>query len=167
MSLITPEIGLFFWMVVIFGVVFFILAKFGFPIITRMIDKRNDHIQSSLQEAQAARDSLASLAEEQAELLRQTKAEQGRILKETSEMRAQMIDQAKQEAQQEAAKILDHARGEIEREKEAALRDIRSQVSMMSLGIAEKVLRKNLSDEQAQTDYIEQMLSESNGANLS
>ena len=66
MSLITPDFGLIFWMVIIFGAVFFILAKFGFPVITRMVEKRNDHIAGSLKAAEEAQKKLAGLAEEQA-----------------------------------------------------------------------------------------------------
>ena len=84
MNLITPDTGLLFWMVLIFGIVFFILAKWGFPAITGMVDKRNEHISESLRLADEARERMSHLAEEQKALIAETKAEQSRILKEAA-----------------------------------------------------------------------------------
>ena len=107
MSLITPDFGLLFWMLVIFGAVFFILAKFGFPLITSMVDKRNEHIRESLRAAEQARLSLENLAAEQARLIEQTKVEQGRIIKEAADAKAAMLAQAREQAGIEAAKVLE------------------------------------------------------------
>ena len=87
MSLITPDFGLLFWMVLIFGIVFFVLAKFGFPVITSMVQKRSDHIAESLRKAQEAQDKLEGLAAEQTKMIEQTRLEQKRILKEASQAR--------------------------------------------------------------------------------
>ena len=107
MSLITPDFGLLFWMVVIFGIVFFLLAKFGFPVITKAVQKRSDHIADSLKAADEAQAQLANMAQEQAKMIEETRLEQSRILKEASETRASIIAQAREEAQQEAQYVID------------------------------------------------------------
>ena len=126
MSLITPDIGLLFWMVVIFGAVFFILAKWGFPVITRMVEKRSDYIRDSLAAAEKARLELDSFASEQQKILDRTRAEQGKILAEASRTREEILNRAKEEAAAESAKILQKTREEITAEKEAALSELRS-----------------------------------------
>ena len=113
MSLITPDFGLLFWMVVIFGIVFFLLAKFGFPVITNAVQKRSDHIADSLKAADEAQARLAGRADEQAKMIEETRLEQSRILKEASETRERIIAQAQEEAAAEAAKLLEHAKVEI------------------------------------------------------
>ena len=84
MSLVTPDFGLLFWMVIIFGVVFFVLAKFGFPVITGMVRKRSDHIEESLKKAQEAQEALENLTRESRRINEEARAEQGRILKEAT-----------------------------------------------------------------------------------
>lgn len=143
MSLVTPDSGLLFWMVIIFGVVFFILAKFGFPVITDMVRKRTESISQSLKLADEARAELAELNKEQSELLLQAKKEQARVLEDAAKVKASIIEQAKVQAQQEAEKVLAQARTEIAAEKESALRDIRKEVALLSMNITEKVLRTN------------------------
>lgn len=167
MSLITPEFGLLFWMVVIFGVVFFLLAKFGFPIITGMVEKRNDHIAGSLKAAEDARQRLESLAEEQNEMIEKARLEQSRILKEATETRDSIVSQAKEQAQEEAGKILEHARLEIAAERESAIRDIRSQVAAISVEVAEKIVRKDLEDPSCQQALLDRMVDEASNARLS
>ena len=160
MSLITPDFGLLFWMVVIFGIVFFLLAKFGFPVITKAVQTRSDHIADSLQAADQAREQLANLAQEQARMIEETRLEQSRILKEASETRERIISQAKEEASAEAAKVLEHAKLEIAAERESAIRDIRRQVAMISVDVAEKILRDKLSDSKTQMDLVTRMVDE-------
>ena len=113
MSLITPDFGLLFWMVVIFGIVFFLLAKFGFPVITNAVQKRSDHIADSLKAADEAQARLAGMAEEHARMIEETRLEQSRILKEASEARESIIAQAREEAAAEASKLLEHVAGRI------------------------------------------------------
>ncbi|MBQ6244695.1 MAG: F0F1 ATP synthase subunit B [Bacteroidales bacterium] len=166
MSLITPDFGLLFWMVVIFGLVFFILAKFGFPVITQAVQKRSDHIAESLKAADEAEARLAGMAEEHARMLEETRLEQSRILKEASEARANIIAQAREEAQQEAAKLLEHAKVEIAAERESAIRDIRRQVAMISVEVAEKIVRKDLGDGADQLSLIDRMVDEASQAQI-
>ena len=164
MSLITPDFGLLFWMVVIFGLVFFLLAKFGFPVITNAVQKRSDHIAESLQAAQQAEERLAGMAEEHARMIEETRLEQSRILKEASESRERIIAQAKEDAAAEAAKLLDHAKVEIAAERESAIRDIRRQVAMISVEVAEKIVRKDLEGEDGQLSMIDRMVEEASRA---
>lgn len=160
MSLITPDFGLLFWMVLIFGIVFFLLAKFGFPMITGMVDRRSERINESIAKAKEAEESLATLAEQQKKLLQEARAEQAKILKEASEARDQMIARAKEDAQAQAADIIGRARAQIENEKETALRDIRSQVAMLSVEIAEKVVQDKLKDNSSQMALLDKLFDE-------
>lgn len=160
MSLITPDFGLLFWMVLIFGIVFFLLAKFGFPMITGMVDRRSERINESIAKAKEAEESLATLAEQQKKLLQEARAEQVKILKEASEARDQMIARAKEDAQAQAADIIGRARAQIENEKETALRDIRSQVAMLSVEIAEKVVQDKLKDNSSQMALLDKLFDE-------
>ena len=163
MSLITPDFGLIFWMVIIFGAVFFILAKFGFPVITRMVEKRNDHIAGSLKAAEEAQKKLAGLAEEQAALIEKTRLEQGRLIKEASETRDAIVAQASREA----AAMIEHAKTEIAAERESAIRDIRSQVASISVEVAEKIVRKDLGDAGSQQALLDRLVDEASKARLS
>lgn len=160
MSLLLPDSGLLFWMVLIFAIVFFILAKFGFPVITQMIDKRREYIDSSLRLAKEADEKMSKMSEEQARMIAQAREEQNRILKEAAQARDNIVRNAQEQAQDEARKIIAEAKVRIEAEKESALRDIRSQVALLSVKVAEKVIRQDLSSDKAQMDLVYKMLDE-------
>ena len=166
MSLITPDFGLLFWMVVIFGLVFFILARFGFPIITKAVQKRSDHIADSLKAADEAQARLAGLAEEQVRMIEETRLEQSRILKEASEARESIIAQAKATASAEAAKLLEHAKVEIAAERESAIRDIRREVAMISVEVAEKIVRKDIDADGGQLALLDRLVDEASQAKI-
>ena len=166
MSLITPDFGLLFWMVVIFGIVFFLLAKFGFPVITKAVQSRSDHIADSLKAADEAQARLAGMAEEQAKMIEETRLEQSRILKEASEAREKIIAQAKEDASAEAAKLLEHAKVEIAAERESAIRDIRRQVAMISVEVAEKIVRKDLDQGDGQLALLDRLVDEAEKAQI-
>jgi F-type H+-transporting ATPase subunit b len=160
MNLITPDAGLLFWMVVIFGLLFFLLWKFGFPIITSMVEKRNSTIEKSLKDAHEIEARMGQMVEEHARMLEEARKEQAQILRDATDTRNKILAQAKDDAREEAAKILAEARTEIEAEKEAALRDVRKEVAVLSVSIAEKILRKELADDGAQREYIDRMVEE-------
>lgn len=160
MSLITPDFGLLFWMLIIFGVVFFLLAKFGFPLITGMVEKRNEYIRESLRAAEQARLNLENLAAEQQKLIEQTRVEQGRMIKEAADTRAAMLAEAREQAEAEAAKVMEKARAQIEAEKNDAIREIRSQLSTLSVAVAEKVVRKEMEDSEARKALLETLIDE-------
>ena len=160
MSLLTPEIGLLFWMIVAFGVVFFVLAKFGFPIITQMVDERKKYIDESLEAAREANEKLAKIQEESAAMLKQAQEKQSQILAEAMEMRKQIVEKAETEATAAGQKIITEAPQQIQAEKEDAIRDIRRQVGELSVQVAEKVLRQTLSTDKEQMAMIDRMLDE-------
>lgn len=160
MSLLTPEIGLLFWMIVAFGVVFFVLAKFGFPIITQMVDERKKYIDESLEAAREANEKLAKIQEESAAMLKQAQEKQSQILAEAMEMRKQIVEKAETEATAAGQKIITEARQQIQAEKEDAIRDIRRQVGELSVQVAEKALRQTLSTDKEQMAMIDRMLDE-------
>jgi F-type H+-transporting ATPase subunit b len=160
MSLLTPDPGLLFWMLLSFGAVFFVLAKYGFPVIVKMVDDRKAFIDKSLEAAKAANDRLAGIKEEGDRILNQTREEEIRILKDANEMRNRIIGEAKEQAAIEAAKLIAEARTAIQKEKETAIRDIRNQVVTLSIDIAEKVLRRNLDDQAAQRELVDKLIEE-------
>ncbi len=160
MSLITPDFGLLVWMTLIFGIVFFVLAKWGFPLITGMVDKRSDRIEQSIAKAREAEKSLSEFAYRQEQLIEETRKEQARILKEATEAREQLLAAAKEQARDEASQLIQQARTQIAAEKESALRDIRSEVASLSVEVAEKVLREKLSSEEAQLSLIDRVVGE-------
>lgn len=164
MNLVTPDGGLLFWMTLIFLLLFFVLARFGFPVITGMVEKRNRHIDESLKMAQEARARMENLAAEQAALLEKTRQEQGVMLREAAQTRATIIANAQKEAEEKAEKIIEKARVEIAAEKESALRDIRKKVAMLSVDIAEKVIRKDLENDDAQMRYLDKLVGEMSSA---
>ena len=166
MSLVTPEFGLLFWMVVIFGLVFFLLAKFGFPVITDMVDKRSAKIAQSLKDADEIEARMASWKVEQAQMLEATRKEQSLMLREAAATRARIVADAQAQAQAEADRILSEAQARIEAEKESALRDVRKEIALLSVQVAEKVLRHELSDESSQRAFIDQLVDETSQAQM-
>jgi F-type H+-transporting ATPase subunit b len=158
MDLMIPDSGLLFWMTIIFAIVFFILAKFGFPIITGMVEKRTKRINDSLEAARIAEEALANLKQEQERLVAETRAEQAKLMQEAAAERDRMIVQAQEQARAEAQKIMDDARIRINEEKEAAMKEVRNEVAKVSLAIAEKVVRKELSSDQSQKELIDSLV---------
>lgn len=160
MNLITPDSGLLFWMVLIFGIVFFLLAKFGFPVITSMVEKRNETIEKSLKDAKEIELKMTEMVQEHARMLEEARKEQAQILREATDSRKQILEQAKTDAREEADKIVTEARARIAEEKESAMRDIRREAALLSVGVAEKILREELSSEKAQQAYLERLVDE-------
>ena len=154
MNLVTPDSGLLFWMVLIFLVVLGILWKFGFPMITGMVEKRTAHIDESLRLAREAEERMKGLAQEQKELIEKTRVQQSQMLKEATAAKAQ------DEARQQAEIIIEKARVEIAAEKESAMREIRRDVAALSIQVAEKILRDRLAPEQRQAEYIDKLIGE-------
>lgn len=160
MSLLLPDSGLLFWMTIIFVIVFFLLAKFGFPVITGMVEKRTGKINDALAAAREAQERLSKLTQEQERLIREARDEQERILREAAAERQRMILMAKEEASVEAGKIIEEAKVRINEEKEAALRDVRKEIAVISMTVAEKVLRKELASDPEQTALVDKMVDE-------
>lgn len=160
MSLLTPDSGLLFWMVIVFGIVFVILAKYGFPVIVRMVDERKEYIDKSLQAARRANEQLVGVKAESEAILARAREEQARILNEALATRERIVKEARTQAQVEGQKLLDEAKKQIQTEKDSAISDIRRQVAVLSVDIAEKILRKNLDNEKEQMAMIDRLLDE-------
>lgn len=160
MSLLLPDSGLLFWMTLVFLVVFFILKKWGFPSIIKMVNERKEYIDESLAKAEEANLRLANIQKQGEELLMEAREKQAQILREASETRETIVGQAQEKAREESARILSEAKAEIESQKQAAIRDIRSQVAELSVQIAEKILHKELSTSAEQTQLIDSLLDE-------
>jgi F-type H+-transporting ATPase subunit b len=141
-----------------FLVVLFILWRFGFPVITDMVNERKAFIDESLQKAHDANERLANIQKEGESILQEAREKQAQILKEAAETRDAIVEKAQDKARQEGARLLDDAKLAIEQEKKAAIADIRNQVATLSVEIAEKVLRQQLKGDHAQMDLIERML---------
>ena len=166
MSLITPDFGLLFWMTLIFGIVFFILAKFGFPVLTDMVRKRQERIEKSLEDAREIEARMATWKVEQAKMVEDTRKQQALILKEATETKAQIVADAKAQAKAEADKLLAEAKTQIAAEKESALRDVRKEIALLSVRVAEKVLRNELSEEGSQRALIDKLVDEASEAQI-
>lgn len=158
MSLLTPDIGLLFWMTLSFGIVFFILAKYGFPVINRAIEKRNQYINDSLDAAREAEARLTALNAEGEAILEQARSERNALLHEAQEMKKKIISEARETAGAEARLQIEKATVEIEETKKRALGEIREQIAEISVAIAGKVLSSELKDSGQQNLLIERLL---------
>ena len=165
MSLVLPDSGLLFWMTLVFLVVFFVLWKWGFPSIIKMVNERKEYIDESLAKAEEANLRLANIQKQGEELLMEAREKQAQILREASETRDTIVGQAQEKAHEESARILSEAKAEIESQKQAAIRDIRAQVAELSVQIAEKILQKELSTSAEQTQLIDRLLDDVTSTN--
>lgn len=160
MSFLLPETGLLFWMLLAFGVVFFILYKYAFPAILSSIDERKKFIDDALKNAQEANEKLARIEQQGNALIKAAQEEQARILKEAVSTRDRLLKEAHEKALDESEKIMAETRRLVQQEKEDAIREMRTQVAELSLSIAEKVLRKELSGDERQEAFTREMLDE-------
>ena len=165
MSLLLPDSGLLFWMTLVFLVVFFVLWKWGFPSIIKMVNERKEYIDESLAKAEEANLRLANIQKQGEELLMEAREKQAQILREASETRDTIVGPAQEKAHEESARILSEAKAEIESQKQAAIRDIRAQVAELSVQIAEKILQKELSTSAEQTQLIDRLLDDVTSTN--
>ena len=160
MNLLLPDSGLIFWMTIIFAIVFFVLAKFGFPVITGMVEKRRMRIDDAIEAARKAEEAIAHLNREQERIIAEARAEQAQLKKDAAAERERMIAQAREQARVEAQKIMDEAKTRIAEEKEDALNDMKREVALLSLKIAEQVVRKELESDSAQRQLIDTLVDE-------
>jgi F-type H+-transporting ATPase subunit b len=157
-SILTPDLGLLFWMLLAFLVILFVLGKYAFPAIVNMVDNRKKYIDESLQKAHEASERLENIRQESEAILQEARAQQAQILKEAAETRDAIVQKAQEKAKSEGARLLSEAKAEIEGEKQQAIRDIRAQVAELSVQVAEKVLREKLSTDAEQMKMIDRLL---------
>lgn len=160
MGLLLPETGLLFWMLLSFIVVFAVLAKFGFPVITRMVEERREYVEQSLQAAKEANDQLAQVKSQSEALLQSAREQQMKILNEASATRDRIVAEAKAQAQAETQRQIEDAKRQIRLEQDAAIRAARSEIALLAVDIAQKVIRENLDNTPAQMNMIDRLLDE-------
>ena len=160
MGLLLPETGLLFWMLLSFIVVFAVLAKFGFPVITRMVEERREYVEQSLQAAKEASDQLAQVKSQSEALLQSAREQQMKILNEASATRDRIVAEAKAQAQAETQRQIEDAKRQIRLEQDAAIRAARSEIALLAVDIAQKVIREKLDNTPAQMNMIDRLLDE-------
>jgi F-type H+-transporting ATPase subunit b len=162
MQLLTPALGLVIWTLLAFLVVFLILRKYAWPAILGGLRKREQTIADSLAQAEKIRTEMAQMKNENEAILAKAREERAQLLKEARETKDKIINEAKEQAKVEANKIVIDAQQAINTQKMAALTDVKNQVGKMVIEVTEKVLRKELSDKQAQEAHIKDLINEVN-----
>ena len=157
MQLTSPE-SLIFWTTITFIVFFILLPKFAWKPILGAVKSREESINNALASAEAARREMENLTADNERILKEARAERDAMLKEAREMREQIIADSKNDAQEQGQKLIEQAKAAIESEKNAAMAELKSQVSSLSLSIAEKLLKEELSNKESQTKLVEKML---------
>lgn len=160
MELIQPGIGLAFWMILSFGILFFILAKFAWKPILKMLKEREDAIDEALNAAEKARAEISTIQSENQALLVLAKEERDVILSEARKIKDNILEEAKEKAQEEGQRIIDSARENIHFEKMQAITDLKNEVAKLSIEIAEKILRDELSNKERSQQIIKDMVKE-------
>lgn len=154
MELLTPGTGLLIWQTVIFGLLFFLLAKLAWKPIMQSLKIREESIQEALDSAEKAKEEMAKLQSDNQKLLDEARREKDLILQEAREIASKLKEDAKADATKEGQKLIEDAKAAITTEKNAAMAEVRTQVAELSLEITEKLLRKNLSSDKAQKELI-------------
>lgn len=165
MDLLIPDSGLLFWMTLVFVIVFLILWKWGFPAIIKMVDERKAYIDNSLRKAKEANEKLANIQKEGEAMLQEARDKQAALLTEAASTRDAIVEKAQIKAQDETARILADAKTEIDSQKQAAIREIRTQVAELSVQIAEKILCEKLASTEKQNELINRLLDEVSSTN--
>lgn len=155
MDLLTPGTGLILWQTFVFLLLVLLLAKFAWKPILGSLKEREESIQQALDSAEKAKLEMAALKSDNEKLLREAREERDKILRDAREAANRLHDQAQTEAKKNADKIIEDAKAIIQTEKNAALRDVKAQVAMFSLEIAERLIKNNLKEDKAQRELAE------------
>ncbi len=161
MSLVTPAIGLMFWTCIIFTLLILLLRKFAWKPILTAVDDRNEQINSALKAADKARLEIENLNNDNERILLEAKSERDQLLKEARDIKDNIINEAKEKASNEAENILNTAKSQIENEKMKAITELKNSVAVLSIDIAEKVLKNELKEKSNQEDFINSILKNS------
>lgn len=160
MGLVTPDYGLLFWTMLSFSILLFILRKFAWKPILLGLKSREEFIAKALKQADEARAELTRIQESNRVLAEKARLERERDFQEAKAFREKLIEEAKEEARAESQKMIEKARDIIKQEKEAAKKELYVTVASLALELSEKILRKQFSDKDKQTDYINELLKE-------
>jgi F-type H+-transporting ATPase subunit b len=155
MDLLIPGEGLIIWQLIIFVALVFLLSKLAWKPIINSLKEREGSIQNALDTAERARAEMAQLKSDNEKLLKEAREERDKMMKEAREAANRMKDEAQADAKKAADKIISDARAAINVEKEAAMRDVRAQVALFSLEIAERLMKKNLASDKEQKTLVE------------
>jgi F-type H+-transporting ATPase subunit b len=158
MQLVTPDIGLLFWMLLSFGIVFFLLKKFAWKPILNMLYERENSIEQALKAAEKAKEEMEKMQANNERILNEARAEREKIFREAHEMKDKIVGEARVQAGKEKDKIINDARNTIQAEKNLAIREIRDVAAELSVQIAEKLLRHELSNDYKQKDLLIQLI---------
>lgn len=160
MELFTPDFGLIFWMFVSFAILFFVLWKWGWPVIMKGVSERADLIDKGVEYAQNAKEQLDHAREEANKYIEEARKQQADMLRDADRMKTQIIEEARAAASKEAQKVMDAAKVSIEQERKEAELRFRDEVSSFALDIATKVVRNQMADKNAQTKLVNSLLDE-------
>ena len=158
MELVKPAFGLIFWMAISFGVILFILKKYAWKPILNMLHEREQSIQTAIDSAQKMREEMAALKSDNEKIIVEAKIQRDLILKEAREIKDKMVADAKNQAAAEADRLTAIARENIQNEKIAAITDLKNQVAHLSIEIAEKILKSELSEKEKQKSIVKNLL---------
>lgn len=160
MELFTPDFGLVFWMFIAFIILFFVLWKWGWPVIIKSMDERADTIDKGVEYAREAKAQLDSAREDARKYIEDAQRKQAEMLRDAAKMKSEIIEEAKKEASLEAKKVMDAAKVSIEQSRKEAELQFRDEVSRFSLEIAEKMVRTRLNNDKAQNELVSKLLDE-------
>ena len=160
MEIVTPEFGLIFWQTVIFLLVLFLLGKFAWKPILSSLKEREDSIEAALRMADQAKIEMQQLKAGNEKLLAEARLERDRILKEASAVADRHIEEAKNKANEEGTRLIEQAREAIRNEKNAALAEVKNTAAQLSIDVAERILRRELTDTPAQQQLVDSYLKE-------
>ncbi|HEU4719168.1 MAG TPA: F0F1 ATP synthase subunit B [Bacteroidia bacterium] len=158
--LMVPDTGLAIWMLITFLIVLFLLTKFAWKPIMKMIREREESIEGALKSAEKAKEEMQALQAGNERILAEARNERDRMMKEAREIKDSIVNEAKTKAKEEADKLLASARETIQNEKMAAITELKNQVAALSIDIAERILKRELASENKQKDLIGEMLKE-------
>lgn len=160
MELVTPGIGLIFWMTIAFGLVLWVLAKYAWKPIMNAIEERERNIDNALQQAEMAKKEIETFRVNNQELINQARIERDNMLRETVQLKEKIMLEAKEKAAQESEKLIQKTRDQLELEKKAVIADLKSQVGKLSIEIAEKLLEREMKDKETHREYLEELIKE-------
>ncbi len=160
MELFTPDFGLVFWMFIAFIILFLALAKWGWPMIIKNMEKRADIIDKGVEYARSAKDQLDNARAEAQKYVAEAQKQQAEMLRDAAKMKTQIIEEARKEASSEAQKVMDAAKLSIEQSRKEAELQFRNEVSKFSIEIAEKMVRQEMKTDKAQAELVNKLLDE-------
>jgi F-type H+-transporting ATPase subunit b len=160
MNLLTPALGLFIWTLVAFLLVLFILKKFAWKPILKMLNERETGIANSIASAERVKAEMQQMQAQNETLLAQAREERTQLLKEAKDTKDKIINEAKEQAKVEANKIMEDTRLQIEQQRNAAMTEVKNEIGKLAVEVAEKILRKQLADNASQEQFVKMLADE-------